>query len=224
MDQAIKQRLTGAIVLVSLAIIVLPLLLDGDGVSELPVEVFDLPESQLDSPVDDTPSHDPTGEGLREDLFKPEDVETSAPFGRPTPPPKPAKAPEAPEAPKSAEEPEAVEETKPAESTPPPKPVEPAKDEPPPASEPPPAVNTQPVRKWRVLLATFATPTAAQRFVRQLKEGGYDAIVKAERNASGKRFHIVVLPMEGRYDDIDRRVKELSARYPGVKRPIIRRR
>lgn len=180
--------------LVSLVVIFLPLILDGEGVSELPGDLFSTPPSQIEDPAelrrsDSSKDASEAGEKATQyplkdptvhDLMPKEDAaNTTAP----------------PEASESAEPTEAGEATEPT-----------------------------PVRKWNVQLATYAQRSLADALAQRLRNDGYTTTVKVESGQSGESLFIVVLLKEGRYDEIERLSRALATQHNDIDGPIIRRR
>lgn len=162
MDTALKHRLTGAVILVLLAVALLPELLTGSGRTArpsalLPSEGGGAPERSID--IDLT-------EAAR------------APAGAtPSPAPAPAPAP----APIALPTPPAVMEPAPA-----PAPATP----PPPVAEAPAPAKLAPTGTYFVQLGVFVNRASADRLERTLRRQGFTPLVK-EVTASGKRMYRV---------------------------------
>ena len=203
MEQVVKQRLIGSIVLVFLFIIFLPIIFDGEGISEMPADLFELPQEgaeetdkvdaaseigELDPPPSqsdkdrmrtrkiDTLMQDVTVRNL---MDKPKTVEVKS----------------------GAVESEAKETE---EST------------------------TSPVRlkvrPWDVQLATYTRNGPAQAFRERLANQGYQVLVKTETNEADTQFYIVILQIEDDYEAVETLVGALSKQYSDINKPIIRRR
>lgn len=162
MNTALKHRLTGAVILVLLAVALLPELLTGSGRTArpsalLPSEGGGAPERSID--IDLT-------EAAR------------APAGAtPSPAPAPAPAP----APIALPTPPAVMEPAPA-----PAPATP----PPPVAEAPAPAKLAPTGTYFVQLGVFVNRASADRLERTLRRQGFTPLVK-EVTASGKRMYRV---------------------------------
>ena len=188
MDTALKHRLTGAVILVLLAVALLPELLTGSGRAArpnalLPSEAGSAPERSIDidlteaarAPAGATPTPAPTP------------APPPAPIELPTPPavmePAPAATPNA-TVPSGA----AVSAT----TTPTAKPAPAATAAPavaPPAAEPAKAASV-PAGTYFVQLGVFVNRASADRLERTLRRQGFTPIVK-EVTASGKRMYRV---------------------------------
>lgn len=179
MDTALKHRLTGAVILVLLAVALLPELLTGSGRAArpnalLPSEAGSAPERSIDidlteaarAPAGATPAPAPTP------------APPPAPLELPTPPavmePAPATTPPVAEAPTPAAAP-----AKAAPATPPA--PEPAKAAPAKAAS---------AGTYFVQLGVFVNRASADRLDRTLRRQGFTPIVK-EVTASGKRMYRV---------------------------------
>ena len=179
MDTALKHRLTGAVILVLLAVALLPELLTGSGRAArpnalLPSEAGSAPERSIDidlteaarAPAGATPAPAPTP------------APPPAPIELPTPPavmePAPATTPPVAEAPTPAAAP-----AKAAPATPPA--PEPAKAAPAKAAS---------AGTYFVQLGVFVNRASADRLDRTLRRQGFTPIVK-EVTASGKRMYRV---------------------------------
>jgi len=179
LDTALKHRLTGAVILVLLAVALLPELLTGSGRAArpnalLPSEAGSAPERSIDidlteaarAPAGATPAPAPTP------------APPPAPLELPTPPavmePAPATTPPVAEAPTPAAAP-----AKAAPATPPA--PEPAKAAPAKAAS---------AGTYFVQLGVFVNRASADRLDRTLRRQGFTPIVK-EVTASGKRMYRV---------------------------------
>ena len=181
MDTALKHRLTGAVILVLLAVALLPELLTGSGRAArpnalLPSEAGSAPERSIDidlteaarAPAGATPTPAPTP------------APPPAPIELPTPPavmePAPATTPPVAEAPTPAAAP-----AKAAPATPP---------APEPAKAAPAKAAPAPTGTYFVQLGVFVNRASADRLDRTLRRQGFTPIVK-EVTASGKRMYRV---------------------------------
>lgn len=180
MDTALKHRLTGAVILVLLAVALLPELLTGSGRAArpnalLPSEAGSAPERSIDidlteaarAPAGATPTPAPTP------------APPPAPIELPTPPavmePAPAATPNAtaPSAPAATAAPPAAESAKAA-----------------PAKAAPAKAASVPAGTYFVQLGVFVNRASADRLERTLRRQGFTPIVK-EVTASGKRMYRV---------------------------------
>ena len=203
MEQAIKQRLIGAIVLVALVVIVLPFVFDGRGVEELPGELFDMPDSRLDGKP--PPAKPPLPDAPR--AKKIEDLKSEAKIRNLMTDQRANGAPAADDA-MSAE---------PAAETPPAPPS--AAPPAPPQEE---GIERQ-VRRWRVQLASYGSRQPAADLAARLNEAGHRAVVGAERDAGGAEVFVVVLEVEDTYDNAAQLVRRLDEQHSDINAPIIRR-
>jgi DedD protein len=194
MDDALKRRLTGAVVLVSLAVIFVPMLVEDEPVlspsireSNIPVRpppVLIDPESRRPPP----PAAPDAGTA---------DAGSDAVAALSLPAPEKAAETSAAEVPPAAPEaapPEPVEER--VTEMPPP-PAEPApavaEPEPPKAPEKPaaePAKASKPPSGWVVQVGTFADKGNAERTLERLRASGYDSFIE-ETRVSGKTMYRV---------------------------------
>jgi DedD protein len=181
LDTALKHRLTGAVILVLLAVALLPELLTGSGRAArpnalLPSEAGSAPERSIDidlteaarAPAGATPAPAPTP------------APPPAPLELPTPPavmePAPATTPPVAEAPTPA-----AALAKAAPATPP---------APEPAKAAPAKAAPVPAGTYFVQLGVFVNRASADRLERTLRRQGFTPIVK-EVTASGKRMYRV---------------------------------
>jgi len=220
MDDALKRRLTGAVVLVSLAVIFVPML-----VEEEPVLSPSIRESNI--PVRPPPV-----------LIDPE--------SRRPPPPAPrdaGTADAAPDAaadlslpaPEKAADTSVVAEVPPAPPSPapeaaPPEPVQKRVTETPPPAEPAPAVTapeppkapekpaaavekaSKPPSGWVVQVGTFADKGNAERTLERLRTGGYDSFIE-EIRVSGKVMHRVRVGPEIQRDRAEAQRAEILTKF-----------
>lgn len=188
METQVKERLTGAIILVALVVLLVPELLSGPGrsapavtskVGEPPMRSYTVNladgGTQQVAPAVAAPAE---SEPLEAKLVPKES------------------APQTPPAPKSEEKPAAVEKPaveKPAAEEKPP--VTPALSKPThvATAEPPPSVTG-----WSVQLGTFQSRDNAQRLVRQLKGKGFNAFILDRGGRSGKWYRVRVGPAADR--------------------------
>ena len=213
MEERLKQRLVGAIVLVSLAVVFVPILLDVPDVRDEEYSATPIPERpqhgidstvRIELGVPETPRLDAEVEREREASdtaagIRVEPSETGAPAS--------AAASEAPEATvtATAPQPEVVEPTAaavPADSSP-------ARREPPvpkpdggaakKQAKTPPAEPAVVARKqWAVQLGSFQKSGNANALRKRLRDEGYDAIVESSSSAQGEVFRVLVGPSTDR--------------------------
>lgn len=163
MDTALKHRLTGAVILVLLAVALLPELLTGSGRAArpnalLPSEAGSAPERSIDIDLTEA-ARAPAGA-------------TPAPAPTPAPPPAPIELP-----------------TPPAVMEPAPATTPPVAEAPTPAAAPAKAAPV-PAGTYFVQLGVFVNRASADRLDRTLRRQGFTPIVK-EVTASGKRMYRV---------------------------------
>ena len=163
MDTALKHRLTGAVILVLLAVALLPELLTGSGRAArpnalLPSEGGGAPERSIDIDLTEA-ARAPAGA-------------TPAPAPTPAPPPAPIELP-----------------TPPAVMEPAPATTPPVVEAPTPAAAPAKAAPV-PAGTYFVQLGVFVNRASADRLDRTLRRQGFTPIVK-EVTASGKRMYRV---------------------------------
>ena len=212
MEERLKQRLVGAIVLVSLVVVFVPILLD---VPEAPEEEYSpapLPErprdrfdstASLDVGQPETPRLDAAVEREREREEPLSDTTAGVPREPSRPPgaPPATPAPEAVEATVTAAAPmhEAVDPPVAAVRTDP----SPAHPDPsPPAPKPDDAIAKRPAarppddegRQWAVQLGSFQESGNAIALRQRLRDEGYDAFVKSTSSMQGEVFRVLVGP------------------------------
>jgi DedD protein len=163
LDTALKHRLTGAVILVLLAVALLPELLTGSGRAArpnalLPSEAGSAPERSIDIDLTEA-ARAPAGA-------------TPAPAPTPAPPPAPIELP-----------------TPPAVMEPAPATTPPVVEAPTPAAAPAKAAPV-PAGTYFVQLGVFVNRASADRLERTLRRQGFTPIVK-EVTASGKRMYRV---------------------------------
>ena len=163
MDTALKHRLTGAVILVLLAVALLPELLTGSGRAArpnalLPSEAGSAPERSIDIDLTEA-ARAPAGA-------------TPAPAPTPAPPPAPIELP-----------------TPPAVMEPAPATTPPVAEAPTPAAAPAKAAPV-PAGTYFVQLGVFVNRASADRLERTLRRQGFTPIVN-EVTASGKRMYRV---------------------------------
>jgi DedD protein len=213
MDEAAKRRLVGAAVLVALAVIFVPMLVeqDEDGLGE-PIVIPEPPE----------PWSDLGGEGAgANDLGPADDGALAEPNELPLPLP-------IPEPPASAVEDESVPSS--------PTPIPPSRDSMPPSrataaptpaprreSSPPPAAP-KPLppgtMAWVVQVASLGSPEAARELQDVLRGKGYPAFVE-QATVSGRQYYRVRVGPEVERARADRLAKKLAAETSG--QPLVQR-
>ena len=178
MNQLLKQRLVGAVVLVSLAVIFIPIILEGpddewsprtQGMPEPPQIAYQA-EGDVELPL---PAEEPPEE------MAPEPVSATA-ESQP-PPPVDAGTPAAIQ-PSSGAEPAA---TAPA-------PAQPVRESPPPA----PAASGD----WAIQVGRFSQRLNAQGLRDRLKKAGYAAFLREDKSDSGQSWQVLVGPLKTRGD------------------------
>jgi DedD protein len=185
MNQQLKQRLVGAVVLVSLAVIFIPIILEGpddewtprtQGMPEPPpISYHEEAETQLPLPV--------------EQLAPPAAIQPAEPVESVPPPAPDTAAAEAPQ----------------------PAPPEPAAVAPPP---PPASVATtgaEVAGGWAIQVGRFSQQQNAQGLRDRLKKAGYAAFLKEDRADSSRSWRVLVGPLKTR-SDAEKVRDELAAR------------
>ena len=185
MNQQLKQRLVGAVVLVSLAVIFIPIILEGpddewtprtQGMPEPPpISYHEEAETQLPLPV--------------EQLAPPAAIQPAEPVES-VPPPAPDTA--AAEAPQPAP-------PEPATVAPPPPPASAAK------------TGTEVAGGWAIQVGRFSQQQNAQGLRDRLKKAGYAAFLKEDRTDSTRSWRVLVGPLKTR-SDAEKVRDELAAR------------
>ena len=180
MDFLLKQRLVGAIVLVALGVIFIPILLEGPEQTLVP-EMDALPEpidQRLSKPLDAFPAPDAIPAEPQEYIM------LSAPDPEPEPEP----------------EPEPVDETRLDEPS---APLQPAKQPepllPPPAPEEKP-LKPGPLGSWVVQAGSFSSEQNALRLRDKLRDAGFVTQVEKARVAGKSRYRVRVGPFLVRAD------------------------
>jgi DedD protein len=194
MDDALKRRLTGAVVLVSLAVIFVPMLVEEEPVlspsireSNIPVRpppVLIDPESRRPPPAGppDAGTAD-AGPDAVADLSLPAPEKAADTSVAEVPPAVPEAVPPEPVEKRVTETPPPPAEPAPAVAAP-----EPPKAPEKPAAEP--AKASKPPSGWVVQVGTFADKGNAERTLARLRASGYDSFIE-ETRVSGKTMHRV---------------------------------
>ena len=182
MDQKLKQRLTGAIVLVALAVIFVPIILEGPD-DEWTPRSHSIPEQPqmdyranmgLELPDPEPADQEPPGGAITEAL------------NLPAAEPPPVKATPAPASKKT---------TEPAAVTP--KPVK--KAAPAPAPKPKPAKkNDTSIKGWFVQVGSFGQELNANGLRSRLKSAGYDTRLQKIAIGKGSAYRVLVGPATSR--------------------------
>ncbi len=212
MDFVLKQRLVGAVVLVALGVIFIPMLLEGPDdtlvpeLDELPELVDPAPSRPLDAfPTMDTLPVSPDTSVLAAD---------AAPDSEPVPEPEPLPEPE-PE-PEAASEPdpglqagpaaaESGAQTSPA--------AEPAAPEQPPAPQEPAAEPAAgPLGSWVVQVGSFSNESNALGLRDKLRQGGFTTQVEKVRVAGKTHYRVRVGPFLER-DAAEQKRKQLADKF-----------
>lgn len=201
MDRALKERIIGAVVLVAIIVLVVPVFLDGPApepgmISEpvlLPGQSREpgarktvVLERDRDQPLPDAPAREPA-----------HPVEAAA--ERDAPASKPQAEPVEQAAAPPAEEPDTSGRAAVAENE---KPAPPRDDEPPATSEDPkPAAESateSATGMWAVQLGSFSNKANADRLAASLREEGYAAFLSQHRSASGELHRVRIGPQKDR--------------------------
>lgn len=220
MEQQLKQRLVGAAVLVSIAILVVPVLLDGgyrraapptrdmapmpqdsfeDVVAPLPPDVKQALEAGLDADPDELAN------AAAEAAAALDTPQVSAPaFVDEAAPPAPEAAPVPP-----PPSPKPVADTKPAPS---PKPV----------PTPAPAAATPAAEQWTVQLGSFASRTNAESLLARVKASGAGGFILPLTDGGKTSYRVRAGPVGGRAaadrlrQDLERSqgIRGMLVRYP----------
>jgi len=207
MDEAAKRRLAGAAVLVALAVIFVPMLVDDerpDGLGE-PIVIPEPPEfdERFDEPV--AVPEDALEMGLPVPEPPDSDTETAQLPAPPAPALAESSAPPAP-APKPETKPQPPSESRPSQPQAPavagPKPVPPG------------------TQSWVIQVASLGSPEAARGLQDELRGKGYPAFVEQAR-VNGKLYYRVRVGPEidrSRADGIARRLANETGAEPLVQR------
>lgn len=183
MNEQLKKRLVGAVVLVALAVIFLPMLLEGDKRSGIPLFGSNVPEpppqrtGALDIPLQVPPPAASAAVVVERELPPPAEPEAvPAPAA---PPPAPAQTAAPQSAPTPTPKPEA-----------PVQPVQPAELPPKPSA----------TASWAVQVGSFTEPANASRLRDSLRAKGYPAYVEQVKLSSGAAYRVRVGPVLSRAD------------------------
>jgi DedD protein len=193
MDLSLKQRLLGAIVLIALAVIFIPMLLSGPAPKQtsetVNLAIPPAPDREFQNrvlPVDAT-QQQPTAAGATSDITRSETLATVETPPRPAEIAQPTEPVAAPPAPTAAKP-----ETQPT----------PAATPPAPKVEPPTAADKAPGRaangRFFVQLGVYASQKNADDLVASLKQGGYPAFAEASEYQGKPGQRVRVGPFEDR--------------------------
>lgn len=188
MDRGLKERLVGAAVLVALAVIFIPMLLDDAPSPYEPITETNIPPRPIDDeqfssrivPMDPEPEARPADiEPLTVEPAEPEQLAEQ----------EPAMAPEQPEPETAAETPPADQPSEPVvEQTPEPELPAPAE------STPAPATETAAVPAWVIQLGSFSKQENAETLEKKLREAGYPAFIEPLQQDGKKSYRVRVGP------------------------------
>lgn len=210
MDPVLKQRLVGAVVLVALGVIFIPMLLEGPDdtlvpeLDELPELVDPAPSRPLDAfPTMDTLPASPDTSVLAAD---------AAPDSEPRPEPEPLPEPET--APEPEAEPEVQAAPGAAQSRAQPSPAaEPAPPEPPPAPQEPAAEPAAgPLGSWVVQVGSFSNESNAVGLRDKLRQGGFTTQVEKVRVSGKTHYRVRVGPFLER-DEAEQKRNQLADKF-----------
>ena len=175
MDFLLKQRLVGAIVLVALGVIFIPMLLEGDRTLVPEMEALpDLLEPHSSQPLNDFPAADAIPEAPPTEVISTDVPPAETAPAEPPPPPPPA-------APKESPAP-----------APDPAPVEPAAPEKP--------AHKSPLGNWVVQMGSFSSEKNAVALRDKLRKAGFTTQVEKVRVDSKTHFRVRVGPFIERAD------------------------
>jgi DedD protein len=188
MDQMLKQRLIGAIVIISLAVIFIPMILEGPD-DKLSPRTQDMPppptidyqgEVELPVPAESTEAPQMPAPTVAE-------PEVSALPETPPAQPEPAASPSA----AATRPPEAVESAKTPRHT--------ASREPPPqAPSRPAAASALPEGSWVVQVGSFSQQTNAISLRDRLKKSGYQVSMQEAKGTDGHVYRVLIGPVTER--------------------------
>lgn len=222
MDNLVKQRVIGAVVLVALAVIFVPMLLEQpeDELGPVGSNLPDKPDQIVRDRVEPLilPEPPEQSEPAQVVLDAPS-ADAAAPAG--TPPSEPVTPPAEVAPAESAPAPEPAIPTTPAEPVAPPAAAAPAAPAPAPAAQPQ-TTPAQPLSGWVVQLASLASKDNALALQERLRGMGYTAFVEEAKTAQGVLFRVRVGPeleranAEKLRDRLDQQVqlKGIVTRYP----------
>ncbi len=205
MNPGLKQRLVGAVVLIALAVIFLPMLLPGNGGSTMPLFGSNVPAAPgtrfepIEIPIQ-TPPPAPSTQVSVVDQPTPGDVASNE---KPQQPPLVAPAPAA--APPSvavAPPAAAPTPTQPPVVAAPPAPVKPAQSQPPvkqtAPTQPPAAPSRTPGEAWDVQLGSFSSSVNALALQDKVRKAGFSAYVEKVKAEQGISYRVRIGPESSR--------------------------
>jgi DedD protein len=216
MDDALKRRLTGAVVLVSLAVIFVPMLVEEEPVLSPSIRESNIPVRPPPVLIDPE-SRRPPPPGPRDAGIADAGPDTAPDLLLPAP----EKAAETPVAEVSPAAPEVAppEPVEKREAAPPEPPAEPApavaEPEPPKAPEKPaaaPEKASKPPSGWVVQVGTFADKGNADRTLARLRASGYDSFIEEVR-VSGKTMYRVRVGPEIQRDRAEAQRAAILAKF-----------
>lgn len=191
MDIALKQRLVGATILIALAVIFLPLLLDGenhDGQATQPIEIPERPDVDFKTrrlPIGD---HGQADEPRHDSRPAPDDIQPV--------PEKPVEVP-ANEAPKET-----------------------VADEPEPVANEPESVVGEANGSWLVQVGSFGSLDNANRLGEELDGLGYAAMLEATASNTGSLVRVKIGPFDSE-SEASQAAQRVSSAIPGVRPRLI---
>lgn len=194
MDRALKERIVGAVVLVVIAVLVVPVFLDGP-----------TPDAEMISEPVTLPGQDDADDRrtvvLRLDRDQPLPVSSSQPEIRPVSTHSAAAGGEAPQ-PAAVEQREVPAAGEKAESTPEPEPEPelPAREQtPPPSGAPAGEADSESVTgMWAVQIGSFSNKENADRLAAGLREKGYAAFLSQVKTDEGELHRVRIGPQKDR--------------------------
>jgi len=208
MDFVLKQRLVGAVVLVALGVIFIPMLLEGPDdtlvpeLDQLPELVDPAPSRPLDAfPTMDTLPVSPDTSVLAADAAPEGDSE---PLPEPEPEAEPEAEPEVRAGPAAAES--GVQPAPVAEQAAPEQPPAPAPQVP--AAEP----EAGPLGSWVVQVGSFSSQQNAVGLRDKLRQGGFTTQVEKVRVAGKTHYRVRVGPFLER-DEAEQKRKQLAGKF-----------
>jgi DedD protein len=217
MDRALKERVVGAIVLVVIAVLVVPVFLDGPTPdAEMVSEAVTLPgqngaedrrtvvlQLDRDQPLPVSSSQPaPRAADKREPEPSPPTGSATAPSGSATPPAGSATAPagsaNAPAATATTEAERKPEPEPEAEPRPEPDPPPARAEDPPPATAPAPDPGESATGMWAVQIGSFSNKENADRLAAGLREKGYAAFLSQVQTGAGSLHRVRIGPQKDR--------------------------
>ena len=220
MDEAAKRRLVGVAVLVALAVIFVPMLVEqgDDGLGE-PIVIPEAPD--MDGAVDGDADTASATSGLDQPLPEPDDL--LLPLPTPAPPPSSSGADPAVAEPRSAPPSETTASTVERRSNEPKSSTtrgDPDRGET--AARAPAGPKPLPpgTRAWVIQVASLGSPEAARGMQDELRKKGYPAFVE-QADVGGRRYYRVRVGPETERGRADRLAKQLAADTGG--QPLVQR-